>query len=141
MNSRMKVRGGKIRFWAKISLMSCMLGLVFTGSGAAFDYPSRAIQVVVGYAPGGPASLGARLVSEEVSKEIGVPLVIINKPGLVWWVAKILRRSRDGAGREEFGEEATLAVGGRSPAGGAANDSRLLSRGGPVGAEFPLVAP
>jgi tripartite-type tricarboxylate transporter receptor subunit TctC len=77
----MKDRGRKIRFGAKISLTSAILGLIFTGPAAAFDYPNKAIQVVVGYAPGGPASLGARIVSEEVSKEIGVPLVIINKAG------------------------------------------------------------
>jgi len=77
----MKDRGRKIRFGAKISLTSAILGLILTGPAAAFDYPNKAIQVVVGYAPGGPASLGARIVSEEVSKEIGVPLVIINKAG------------------------------------------------------------
>jgi len=81
MNLKTKVRGSKIRFGVKVALASAILGLIFTGSGAAFDYPNRAIQVVLGYAPGGPASLGARLVTEEVSKEIGVPLVIINKAG------------------------------------------------------------
>jgi tripartite-type tricarboxylate transporter receptor subunit TctC len=81
MNMKTKAWGRKVQFWAKISLISILWGLAFTGSGAALDYPSKAIQVVVGYAPGGPASLGARIVSEEVSKEIGVPLVIINKAG------------------------------------------------------------
>ena len=81
MNSSKKDPDGKIRFWARIFWISGLLGLVFTGSGVAFDYPNKAIQVVLGYAPGGPASLGARIVSEEVSKEIGVPLVIINKAG------------------------------------------------------------
>ena len=70
----------KIGFWTGV-VASALLVIIFAGPSAAAEYPNKAIQVVLGYAPGGPASLGARIVTEEVSKEIGVPLVIINKAG------------------------------------------------------------
>ena len=45
-----------------------IVGLILAGESGASEYPTKTIQMIVGYAPGGPASLGARIVSEEVSK-------------------------------------------------------------------------
>lgn len=45
------------------------------------DFPARPIQVVVGTPPGGPADAAARLVAEESSKELKVPIVVVNKAG------------------------------------------------------------
>jgi tripartite-type tricarboxylate transporter receptor subunit TctC len=67
--------------WWRVLAGGLILGLILAGESAASEYPTKTIQMIIGYAPGGPASLGARIVSEEVSKAIGVPLVLINKPG------------------------------------------------------------
>jgi len=44
-------------------------------------FPSRPINVVVGWAPGGSTDLGVRIVAGQVSNELGVSLIILNKPG------------------------------------------------------------
>jgi tripartite-type tricarboxylate transporter receptor subunit TctC len=56
-------------------------GLCFPGSGRALDFPTKPIQMVVGMSPGGPADTSARIIAEEASKELGVPVVVVNKPG------------------------------------------------------------
>jgi len=61
--------------------MAFLLCFLIPTMGSAADYPSKPIQMMVGYAPGGPTSLAARLISEEAAKELGVPVVVVNKPG------------------------------------------------------------
>jgi len=45
------------------------------------DYPNKPINLVVPFGPGGPADLQARILAEAASKELGVPIVVVNKPG------------------------------------------------------------
>jgi len=45
------------------------------------DYPNKPINLVVPFGPGGPADLQARILAEPASKELGVPIVVVNKPG------------------------------------------------------------
>ncbi|MGH8682112.1 MAG: Bug family tripartite tricarboxylate transporter substrate binding protein [Burkholderiales bacterium] len=47
----------------------------------AQPYPSKPIRLVVPFAPGGSSSIVARVVSAEMSKELGQQFVIDNKPG------------------------------------------------------------
>lgn len=71
----------KISLWRGITFIAILVGLLIPSIGLASDYPTKPIQMVVGYSAGGPTSLAARLVAEEVSKELGVPVVVLNKPG------------------------------------------------------------
>ena len=52
------------------------------GAGAVLaDYPEKPITVVVSFAAGGNADIVQRLQAEAMSKELGVPINVINKPG------------------------------------------------------------
>src|SRR5271169_2999091 len=44
-------------------------------------YPTRAIHIVVGFTPGGGNDLIARIVGQSLSKSLGRPVIIDNKPG------------------------------------------------------------
>ncbi|MFD1711713.1 tripartite tricarboxylate transporter substrate binding protein [Ottowia sp. GY511] len=48
---------------------------------AAKGYPNKAIRIVVPNAPGGAADITARAVGEHMTKTLGQPIVIENKPG------------------------------------------------------------
>jgi len=47
----------------------------------AQTYPDRPIRLLVGFPPGGPIDLQARLIGQRVSQSIKQPVVIDNKPG------------------------------------------------------------
>lgn len=44
-------------------------------------WPNKPIRIVVGFAPGTPPDIFARLYGDYASKQLGVPVVIDNKPG------------------------------------------------------------
>ena len=51
------------------------------GPAAADEYPSRAIELVVGFAPGGGADNAARLIATYASQKLGQPVNVVNMPG------------------------------------------------------------
>jgi tripartite-type tricarboxylate transporter receptor subunit TctC len=54
---------------------------LFLSSIWGADYPTKPITLVSSASPGGPSDLTPRILGEVVSKELGVPIVVINKPG------------------------------------------------------------
>jgi len=44
-------------------------------------YPTKAIDIIVPFTPGGAVDLFARILAEDVKKKWGVPVNVINKPG------------------------------------------------------------
>lgn len=61
-------------------LFSFFYGLHFSVV-AETVYPTKPIEIVVGYAPGAGTDLGGRMIAEISKKLLGQDLVVINKPG------------------------------------------------------------
>jgi tripartite-type tricarboxylate transporter receptor subunit TctC len=63
------------------SLRLVVLLLAFAALAARAEWPDHAIKWVVPFAPGGANDLIARAAAEGVSKRLGQPIIIENKPG------------------------------------------------------------
>ncbi len=67
----------------KLLGLACCLALLasFGQIQAAEKYPSRPIELVVPMAPGGSNDTSARIYSEDLSKALKVPVIVVNRPG------------------------------------------------------------
>lgn len=77
----------------------CMaLSLSLVAGGHAESYPERDIEMLVGFSAGGPTDAAARIIAEELGKQIGTNVVVVNRPGAGGEVAaaELLRRDADG---------------------------------------------
>jgi tripartite-type tricarboxylate transporter receptor subunit TctC len=63
------------------SVLLAGLALTAAGAQAQAAYPSRPIQLIVGYAAGGGTDLLARVIADKLGEGLGQPVVIENKVG------------------------------------------------------------
>jgi tripartite-type tricarboxylate transporter receptor subunit TctC len=64
----------------------------------AQSYPSRPVRIMVGFPPGGPSDLLARLIGQSLSDRLGQPFIIENRPGASGNIATeaVIRAPADG---------------------------------------------
>ena len=67
---------------AAIAAIVCLLGLVAGAApSSAADYPSRPVHWLIGFAPGGPVDIVARLMSQWLSERLGQQFIVENRTG------------------------------------------------------------
>jgi tripartite-type tricarboxylate transporter receptor subunit TctC len=60
-------------------LLGIAIGIV--GQGAAADYPTHPVRIIIGFGAGSAADTPARLLAQKFGDALGQPFVIENKPG------------------------------------------------------------
>ncbi len=102
-------------------------------------YPNKTVRIVVGFAPGGSNDIVARLLAEKLSKSLGQPVIVENKPGAGGAVAATYIKSQPADGYTLLvGASGAMVVG---PATGAPATYDTLADFDPVSllVTFPLV--
>ncbi len=61
--------------------VACLFGAQTSRAAPEDDYPSKPIQLVIPFAPGGSLDLTGRIVGQKLREYLGQPIVVVNKPG------------------------------------------------------------
>ena len=64
-----------------IVLAAAALAALSADAVSAQTFPTRPIRVLVGFSPGGPADVMARLIGQRMTQSLGRPIVVENRPG------------------------------------------------------------
>ena len=62
----------------------CALAWVAAAMASAFAqgaYPTRNVEIIVSYGPGGSTDIVARLVAQKLQERLGQSFVVLNRPG------------------------------------------------------------
>jgi tripartite-type tricarboxylate transporter receptor subunit TctC len=61
--------------------LAAILVLAVAPLAGAQNYPAGPVRMLIGYPPGGSADFTARVVAEEMTKDLGAPVIVENRPG------------------------------------------------------------
>ena len=67
------------RVWA--GLACAAMGIGFASGAMAQAFPSKPIRLICPFPPGGAVDIASRAIAVELSKNLGVPVTVDNKPG------------------------------------------------------------
>ncbi len=71
--------GCVMRRFFRAAMITC--ACTYAMCAAAQSYPNRAIRMIVALGPGGGTDVTGRIVSQKLSEQMGVPVVVENRPG------------------------------------------------------------
>lgn len=71
----------QMRKLARLMIVAVMITATATLALAQARYPSRTIEIVVAYGPGGSTDLVARALAQKFQDRLGQSVVVLNKPG------------------------------------------------------------
>ena len=64
-----------------LELLAAAAQSAVSGTARALDYPTRPVRIIVGFPPGGPTDIFARLIAEWLSNQLGQAFIVENRPG------------------------------------------------------------
>jgi tripartite-type tricarboxylate transporter receptor subunit TctC len=64
-----------------IKTFCCAALAALTQAAAAQNFPAKPVRFIVGFAPGGPNDILARIVGQKLAESLGVPVLVDNRPG------------------------------------------------------------
>src|SRR5581483_148787 len=70
-----------LRVIVRIAFCIALAALPLAGVARAETYPDRPVRVIVGFAPGGPTDVIARIVSDKLTASLGKQFYVVNQPG------------------------------------------------------------
>src|SRR6266446_4183016 len=116
-NSGRPELGGRLYDMQIWKIWLCAAALAFGLPGASDDaqaqsFPSRAITLVIPFAPGGSTSIVGRVIADKMSELIGEKVVVDNRPGAGGTVGtKAVAKSEPDGYTIALGYTGTLAIG------------------------------
>ena len=65
----------------RISVLACIIGMTLGGAAVAQNFPARSVKIIVGFAPGGPADVLARIYADKLGTLWGQSVLVDNRAG------------------------------------------------------------
>ncbi len=69
------------RWMQFLRLATAGAGIFAVAAGVAQDFPTRPIRMIVGFAPGGPTDVIARVMAQDMTRSLGQSVVVENRAG------------------------------------------------------------
>lgn len=97
--TRISNRRTSLTWLSGLAFSMCMAGMVLTAPAAlAQSFPNKPIRLVCPFTPGGAVDIASRAIAQELSKSLGQPVTVDNKPGAGGNIggAEVARAAPDG---------------------------------------------